>query len=106
MPGETLWLCVPESASHQAFTLQFHDALPGTDAGTFTATSSDYQRILLRHPNGVGDRTPDMADGIGADSLQFTVGLELDLENDWYLKGDGRHLSDTSHFRGRVPDRL
>ncbi len=60
-------------------------SIPGTDATTFTATSADHRRILLRHPNGVNDRSPDMADGIGADSDQFTLALEYDLGGGWLL---------------------
>ena len=66
-------------------------SIPGTDAADFTATSADFRRILLRHPNGVGDRTPDMADGIGADTDQFTAALELELDGGWLVDGKARY---------------
>ncbi len=77
------------------------NSITGTDATTFTATSSDHRRVLLRHPNGINDRAPDMADGIGADSNQFTLSLEYDLGNDWFLDAKARLTSaDVSFISG------
>lgn len=74
------------------------DSIPGTDAANFTATSADFRRILLRHPRGVGDRTPDMADGIGADTHQFTAALELELDGGWFVDGKARYSAGDFSF--------
>ena len=74
------------------------NSIPGTDASEFTATSADFQRLLLRHPNGVNDRSPDMADGIGADTTQFTAAIELELTDGWLLDGKARYTSGDFSF--------
>ncbi|TQV74261.1 TonB-dependent receptor [Exilibacterium tricleocarpae] len=74
------------------------NSIPGTDASEFTATSADFQRVLLRHPNGVNDRSPDMADGIGADTTQFTAAIELELADGWLLDGKARYTSGDFSF--------
>lgn len=74
------------------------NSIPGTDAATFTATSADHRRVLLRHPNDENNRRPDMADGIGADTVQFTTALELDLADGWLLDGKARVVTGDFSF--------
>jgi len=76
-------------------------SIAGTDALEFTATSADHRRILLRHPNDENNRRPDMADGIGADTTQFTIGFDNEIGDGWLLDGKARlSTGDVSFISG------